>query len=81
MVTAAHRRIALRPLSDAIGQLAPTRARNYVTYRLDMGSDGTHLPAQFIAVVVAVAAFGDPLMGSLPDESSWDPAARRWQEP
>ena len=33
LATAAHRRISLRPLSTAIGQLADTRAGAYRTYR------------------------------------------------
>ena len=78
-VTATHRRINLRPLSDVIGQLAVTRARNYAAYRSDMGSDGTNLPDTFAAVVAAVSSFGDPLVNSAYVGGKWDPSSRMWQ--
>ena len=44
LATATHRRISLRPLSTAIGGLAETRARAYLTYRAGLGIDGKDLP-------------------------------------
>lgn len=76
--TAAHRRTVLRPLGDAMGQLAATRAGNYRAYRSELGVDGAHLPADFAVVTQAVAAFADPLLGVLDDDARWDPETRAW---
>jgi len=65
-------------LTDAIGQLATTRAGNYRAYRSELGVDGAHLPAEFGIVTEAVAAFADPLLGVRDDNTRWDPRTRVW---
>lgn len=74
--TARFRGIDLRPLSEAIGDLAALRAATYTTYRRHLGPDGEHLPPDFADLVDAVVAFADPLLdGGSPRH--WD-AATRW---
>ena len=75
LATAAHRRISLRPLSMAIGQLATTRAGAYRTYRAGLG--GTGLPSNFPEVVTAVVDFADPVIQGGP-HGVWNPVGRHW---
>jgi len=77
LATASHRRIALRPLSDAIGQLATTRAGDYRNFRARLAIDGSDLPRDFADVITAVVAFADPLIQG-PPQNAWNPATRRW---
>ena len=60
--TAAYRGVELRPLSDAVGNLATVRASTYAAYRRGLGPDGQHLPADFTDVVAAVVAFADRML-------------------
>lgn len=60
--TAAFRGVELRPLSDAVGNLATVRASTYAAYRRGLGPDGQHLPADFTDVVAAVVAFADRML-------------------
>jgi len=77
LATASHRRIALRPLSVAIGQLATTRAGDYRAFRTRLAIDGSDLPRDFADVITAVVAFADPLIQG-PPQNAWNPATRRW---
>jgi hypothetical protein len=74
--TAGFRGTALRPLSEAVGDLAATRAATYEAYRL--GPFGRHLPERFAVVVAAAVEFVDPLMDGGPQDRRWDPTDRRW---
>ena len=75
--TAAHRNVALRRLSGAIGDLATSRQYTYAAFRARLGDDLPELPAQLADLIADVAAFADPLIddGSL---DVWSAAARTW---
>ena len=77
LATASHRRIKLRPLSTAVGELANTRASAYRTCRTGLGADGTDLPDSFTEVITAVTTFADRLLQgrAAPD---LEPHCRRW---
>ena len=61
--------------SIAVGQLAPTRAGAYRTYRAGLGTDGTDLPDSLTEVITAVTAFADPLIQDVP-RHRWNPTTR-----
>jgi hypothetical protein len=75
--TTRHRGVAVRPLSEVIGDLAELRQQAYSAFRKRLGPDGGRLPDGFGDVVAAVVAFVDPLTGRSPLEV-WDPDARKW---
>jgi hypothetical protein len=75
--TAAHRQIALSPLSASVADLATIRANSYTTYRRRLGDDGAHLPPDLTTLIEDVAAFIDPLIhGETPHR--WDAKSRKW---
>jgi len=74
--TTTHRGVALRPLSEVIGDLATTRQSAYRAFKQRLGADGAYLPDDFADVVAAVVAFVDPLVTG--GGSDWSPADRRW---
>ncbi len=80
--TAAHRGLVLRPLTQAIGDYATTRAGGYTAYLRRLGPDATRLPPTFDAVVDGVTDFADPVLaGSVPDHARWRCATREWVAP
>ena len=76
LATAEFRQVTLRPLSEAIQDLVPLRARTYAAYRRGLGPDSEHLPEQFVE---AVTAFTDPLIKNSDPGSAWNPQHRRWE--
>jgi hypothetical protein len=74
--TTTHRGVALRPLSEVVGDLAAIRQAAYAAFKKRLGPDGAHLPDQFAAVVAAVVTFVDPLVGG--DQDAWSPVDRQW---
>jgi hypothetical protein len=78
--TAVHRRIALRPLSAALGDLATVRARNYETYRLRLGQDSADLPEKFLNLTDDVTAFADPLILNTRGARHWQARSRTWTD-
>jgi hypothetical protein len=80
LATAGFRQVTLRPLSEAVQDLVPLRARTYSAYRRGLGPDAEHLPEQFEQVVQAVTAFADPLINNGEPESAWNPRHRRWEK-
>jgi hypothetical protein len=79
LATAGFRQVTLRPLSEAVQDLVPLRARIYTAYRRGLGPDAEHLPEQFDQVVAAVTAFADPLIKNGDPGSVWNPRHRRWE--
>jgi Nucleotidyl transferase AbiEii toxin, Type IV TA system len=79
LATAGFRQVNLQPLSEAIQDLVPLRARIYTAYRRALGPDTEHLPEQFDQVVAAVTAFADPLINNSDPGSVWNPRHRRWE--
>ena len=77
LATAAHRHVALRPLSTAIGQLTTTRAAGYRAYRTGLATDGDDLPLDLAEIIAAVTTFADPLLQG-PPRHTWNAASRRW---
>jgi hypothetical protein len=61
-VTASHRQIVLRPLGEALGDLALVRASTYTAYKRRLGQDGAALPGEFITLLDGVTAFTDTLL-------------------
>jgi hypothetical protein len=70
-VTAEHRQIVLRPLGEALGDLAVVRAGTYAAYKRRLGQDGAVLPDEFSTLLDGVTAFTDTLL--------LNDTARRWQ--
>lgn len=79
LATAAHRQIAVVPLSTAIGNLIEMRAGSYTAYRSGLGPDGQQLPADFEIVVRAVAAFADRLVEDGEPARRWNHRGRSWE--
>jgi hypothetical protein len=79
LATAAHRQIAVVPLSTVIGNLIEMRAGSYAAYRSGLGPDGQQLPADFETVVRAVAAFADRLVEDGEPPSRWNHRGRNWE--
>ena len=75
--TAAHRNEDIRPLSDAIGDIAALRANTWAAYRRNLGPDGEQLPLNFAEVVGAVVAFSDPVLAD-PPAATWNAATTSW---
>ena len=76
--TAIHRKIALRPLSAAVGDLAEVRARTYETYRRRLGQDSASLPEKFPTLGDDVIAFADPLLLNESGALHWHAHPRGW---
>jgi Nucleotidyl transferase AbiEii toxin, Type IV TA system len=76
--TATHRKITLRPLSAALGDLATVRARTYETYRRRLGQDSADLPEKFLTLVDDVTAFADPLILHTSGAHHWQAHSRTW---
>jgi hypothetical protein len=79
LATAEFRQVTLRPLSEAIQDLVPLRARTFSAYRRGLGPDAEYLPEQFEQVVEAVSTFADPLIKNSEPESTSNPRHRRWE--
>jgi hypothetical protein len=79
LATAAHRQIAVIPLSTAIGNLIAMRAGTYTAYRSGLGPDGQQLPSEFETVVRAVAAFADHLVEDGEPTRRWNHRGRNWE--
>ena len=79
LATAGFRQVTLQPLSEAIQDLVPLRARTYSAYRRGLGPDAEHLPEQFEQVVAAVTAFADPVIQDSDPGTVWNPRHRRWE--
>ena len=77
--TATHRQITLRPLSQAVADLATARAQTYTAFLRRLGPDAAPCPRDFRLVVDEVVAFADPLLAAdRPQDSRWSAARRRW---
>lgn len=76
--TAAHRGIALKPLTTAITDLAEHRQASYTAWRRRQGPASTGLPERFTDVVMQVTAFADPLLTGNATHHTWDATARAW---
>ena len=76
--TAAFRGTILRPLSEAVSNIADLRSSTYSAYRRNLGADGAHLPGRFADVVSAITEFADPLVVEGDTARSWDPRLRSW---
>ena len=63
-ITGAHRRIALRPESGVVADLASVRANVYSSYRRRLGQDAAHLPENFATAIDDVIPLADRLLGS-----------------
>ena len=75
--TARHRGLDLRPLSDAIGDLAARRADIYKAFLTRIEDDTLALPPDLHHLLEDVLAFADPLL----DDShggTWSASARAW---
>ncbi|WP_343238244.1 hypothetical protein [Streptomyces sp. SID13031] len=81
LATARFRGTALRPLSEAVGDLVELRAGTYRAYRRSLGRDGERLPPKLDEVLAAVIAFADPLVIDDPAAGDWDPDLRSWTSP
>jgi Nucleotidyl transferase AbiEii toxin, Type IV TA system len=77
--TATHRGVQLRPLADAVGDLATTRRDAYTAYRRRLAEDAAHLPDNLTDLVAAVIAFADPVLTDDPHPCTWNAATRTWQ--
>jgi len=77
--TASHRGIHVRPLSEAISDLAARRQASYTAWRRRQGRAAENHPVTFADVVSTVTAFADPLATGEARARTWDPAARAWQ--
>lgn len=78
--TAIHRGVQLRPLSDAVEDLATTRRDAYLAYRRRLADDRIDLPASLAELVAAVTAFADPVLTEPPPAGhKWRAVTRSWQ--
>ena len=78
--TSAHRKITLRPLSAALGDLATVRARTYDAYRRRLGQDSADLPEKFLTLVDDVTTFADPLLLNTSGAHRWLARSRAWTD-
>lgn len=76
--TATYRQITLRPLSQAITDLAATRAETYAAFLRRLGPDAEPCPRDFRVVVDQVVAFADPLLAPHHHDGHWSAARRAW---
>jgi hypothetical protein len=77
--TANHRGIQLRPLSEAISDLATRRQAPYAAWRRRQGNAAENHPSTFADLVTTVTTFADPLAAGTAHGRTWDPATRAWQ--
>jgi hypothetical protein len=76
---AAHRQITLRPLSQAVADLATTRAQTYTAFLRRLGPDAGPCPQDFQVVVDQVIVFADPLLtANRQQDGLWSAAQRTW---
>ncbi|MBI4943852.1 MAG: nucleotidyl transferase AbiEii/AbiGii toxin family protein [Actinobacteria bacterium] len=75
--TARHRGVALRPLSDAVGDLATLRADVYKAFLTRVEDDTLALPPRLDHLLEDVIAFADPLIN---DQlvGTWSATVRLW---
>ena len=79
LATAVHRRVMIRPLSSAIGDIARVRGPGYVAYRRRLGVDAKQLPQDFTEVVGGVITFADPVLTpTMASGSRWHASTRCW---
>lgn len=76
--TAAHRGIALKPLSVTITDLAERRQTSYAAWRRRQGPAAADYPELFTDVVRRVIAFADPLLNGDAAARTWNAANRTW---
>lgn len=76
--TTGYRGTELVAMSTAIGRIGVLRRSDYLAYRRNLGPDAAGLPGTFAAVLAAVVAFADPLMGPTAG-FRWVAAERRWE--
>ena len=77
-MTAAYRRVQLRPPSGVLGTLAERRQGSYAAWRRKQGPDADSYPESFADVTTAVVAFADPLLIGVAASECWDPITRSW---
>lgn len=78
LATAAFRGTTLAALSTAVDNLADLRQQTYAAYRVNLGTAGEDLPANFSEVVEAVIAFADVLASETLPGTTWSPQQRQW---
>lgn len=78
VATADHRGVVLRPLSEAITDLARIRATAFAAYRASLAVDGKHLPASLGDLVPDVLRFVDPLVTVTQTAAVWNATSRTW---
>jgi len=76
--TAAHRGIALKPLSTAISDLGERRQTSYTAWRRRQGPAATGYPERFTDVVRQVTAFADTLLNGEALTLTWSSATLTW---
>ena len=77
--TARYRGVALRPLSDMVGEFSSVRQPAYDAFRRLLGPDGLHLPTKLDEVVSDVTKFVDPLISGDGSTTLWNHADRGWR--
>lgn len=75
--TARYRGVTLRPLSDAVGDLAVVRANTYRAFLNRIGDDVSTLPPDLDTVVADVITFADPLTDN-GFVGTWSAVHRQW---
>ena len=78
LATTRFRGTHMVPLSSVIANLADLRARDYTTYRANIGKAGHDLPAEIQVLVAAVTDFADPLAAIAAPGTTWQPHTRLW---
>ena len=76
--TGAHRQSDLRPLRSVLITLALSRQRDWERFVARSGLS-TDVPADYAAVIEAIAHFADPIISGEVTAGSWDPGTRAWQ--
>jgi hypothetical protein len=77
--TTAYRDVQIVPLSDVVGEFAVVRQSAYSAFRRRLGPDGDHLPTDLHEIVLAIAAFVDPLATGEVGNGRWVPFERHWE--
>jgi hypothetical protein len=77
--TTRHRGVAIRPLSEVVGNLAALRQGAYDAFRRRLGPDGVLLPASFSDVVADTIRFVDPITETKETLTTWHPTMRKWR--
>ncbi|MFJ5227071.1 nucleotidyl transferase AbiEii/AbiGii toxin family protein [Streptomyces sp. NPDC088400] len=76
--TAAHRGIALKPLSSTITDLGERRQTSYTAWRRRQGPATTGYPERFTDVVRQVTVFADTLLNGDAATRTWSAATLTW---